>query len=153
MADIALRPATADDAEFFFDLHQASLGPYVDQIWGWDDDEQRAYLAGHLVLERVRVIVVDGVDVGRLDVEEHDDEIFLALIELAPEHQGRSIGSRLIRELLDRAGADGKCVTLSVLEVNPRAYQLYRRLGFTEVSRDGVAPEVRIRMAAGSKAQ
>jgi ribosomal protein S18 acetylase RimI-like enzyme len=153
MADIALRPATVDDAEFFFTLHKGSLGPYVDQIWGWDDEDQRAYLAGHLVLERVRVIVVDGVDVGRLDVEEHDDEVFLALIELAPDHQGRGIGSRLIRELLDRAGADGKRVTLSVLEVNPRAYQLYRRLGFTEVSRDGVAPEVRIRMVAGSKPQ
>jgi ribosomal protein S18 acetylase RimI-like enzyme len=129
MNDVALRPATADDAEFFVDLHQASLGPYVNQIWGWDDDEQRAYLARHLVLERVCVIVVDGVDAGRLDVEERDDEVFLALIELAPDHQGRSIGSRLIRELLDRAGADGKRVTLSVLEVNPRAYQLYRRLG------------------------
>ena len=149
MADIALRPATADDAEFFFDLHEASLGPYVDQIWGWDDDEQRAYLTRNLVLERVRVIVVDGVDVGRLDVEEGDDEVFLALIELAPDHQGRGIGGRLIRDILDRA--DGKRVTLSVLEVNRRAYQLYRRLGFTEVSRDGVAPEVRIRMAAGSK--
>ncbi|MDT5287172.1 MAG: hypothetical protein QOF88_2061 [Mycobacterium sp.] len=153
MHDIVLRPATADDTQFFFDLHEASLGPYVNQIWGWDDDEQRAYLARHLVLEHVRVIVVDGVDVGRLDVEERDDEVFLALIELAPVHQGRGIGSRLIRELLDRASADGKRVTLSVLEVNHRAYQLYRRLGFTEVSRDGVAPEVRIRMVAGSKAQ
>ncbi|MCU1698915.1 MAG: hypothetical protein JWR34_4978 [Mycobacterium sp.] len=148
MADVALRPATADDAEFFFALHRRSLGPCVDQIWGWDDDEQSAYLTGHLVVDRVRVIVVDGVDAGRLDVEGRDDEVFLALIELAPEYQGRGIGSHLIRELID--GAGGKRVTLSVLGVNDRAYQLYRRLGFTEVSRDGVAPEVRIRMAAVS---
>jgi ribosomal protein S18 acetylase RimI-like enzyme len=148
MADIVLRPATAADAEFFFDLHKASLGPYVDQIWDWDDADQRAYLARNLVLEHVRVIVVDGVDVGRLDVEEGDDEIFLALIELSPDHQGRSIGSRLIRDLLDRGSADGKRVTLSVLEVNRRACQLYRRLGFTVVSRGGTAPEIRIRMVA-----
>jgi ribosomal protein S18 acetylase RimI-like enzyme len=146
MADVAMRPATPDDTEFFFTLHKRSLGPYVDQIWGWDDDEQRAYMTGDFDLDRVRVIVVDGVDAGRLDVERRDDEVFLALIELAPEHQGRGIGSRLIRELID--GADGKRVTLSVLGVNDRAYQLYRRLGFTEVSRDGVAPEVRIRMVA-----
>jgi ribosomal protein S18 acetylase RimI-like enzyme len=38
---------------------------------------------------------------------------------------------------------------LSVLAVNHRAYRLYRRLGFTDISRDGVAPEVRIQMAAG----
>lgn len=101
-------------------------------------------MTGDFDLDRVRVIVVDGVDAGRLDVDERNDEIFLALIELAPEHQGRGVGSRLIRELIDRA--DGKRVTLSVLGVNDRAYQPYRRLGFTEVSRDGVAPEVRIRM-------
>jgi GNAT superfamily N-acetyltransferase len=148
MKDVALRPATADDAEFFFALHERSLGPYVDQIWGWDDDEQRAYLTTHLDLDRVRVIVVDGVDAGRLDVEERDDEVFLAHIELVPEYQGRGIGSRLIRELID--GADGKRVTLSVLGMNERAYQLNGRLGFTEVSRDGVAPEVRIRMVAVS---
>jgi ribosomal protein S18 acetylase RimI-like enzyme len=148
MADVALRPATTDDAEFFFALHKRSLGPYVDQIWGWDDDEQSAYLTGDFDLEGVRVIVVDGVDAGRLDVEERDDEIFLALIELAPEYQGRGIGSRLICELID--GSGGKRVTLSVLGVNERAYQLYRRLGFTEVSREGVAPEVRIRMVAVS---
>lgn len=146
MAHVALRPATGDDAEFFFSLHKCALGPYVDQVWGWDDDEQRALLTGRLVLDRVRVIVVDGVDAGRLDVEERDDEVFLALIELTPEHQGRGIGSRLVRELIDHA--DGKSVTLSVLGVNDRAQRLYRRLGFTEVSRDGVAPEVRIRMAA-----
>jgi ribosomal protein S18 acetylase RimI-like enzyme len=126
MKDVALRPATTDGAEFFFALHKLSLGPYVDQIWGWDDDEQRAYMTTHLVLEHVHVIVVDGVD----------------------EYQGRGIGSRLIRELIDCA--DGKRVTLSVLGVNDRAYQLYRRLGFNEVSREGVAPEVRIRMVAVS---
>jgi ribosomal protein S18 acetylase RimI-like enzyme len=144
---ISLRPAIADDVEFFFTLHAASLGPYVDRVWGWDDAEQRAYLARNLVLERARVIVLDGVDVGRLDVQEDDDEIFLALIELAPDHQGRGVGSRLIRDILDRA--DGKPVVLSVLAVNDRAYRLYCRLGFAEISRDGVAPEVRIRMAVG----
>jgi ribosomal protein S18 acetylase RimI-like enzyme len=144
---ISLRPATADDVEFFFTLHAVSLGPYVDEVWGWDDAAQRAYLARTLVLERVRVIVLDGVDVGRLDVHEDGDEIFLALIELVPEHQGRGVGSRLIRDILDQA--DGKPVVLSVLAVNHRAYRLYRRLGFTEISRDGVVPEVRIRMAVG----
>jgi hypothetical protein len=47
MPDIALRPATADDAEFFFALHKGSFSVYVDQIWGWDDDVQRAYLGTH----------------------------------------------------------------------------------------------------------
>jgi ribosomal protein S18 acetylase RimI-like enzyme len=83
-----------------------------------------------------------------LDVEEHPDEVFLALIELTAEHQSHGIGRLLIQMLLADASANGKRVRLSVLEVNMRAYQLYRRLGFVEVSREGVAPEVRVKMVA-----
>ena len=151
MDEIALRPATADDLTFFFTLHKESLGPYVDQVWGWEDDDQRAYLERNLVLSRTQVIVIDGADVGRLDVEDHGDERFAVLIEIAAENRGHGIGGRLIQALLDAAFAEGKRVGLSVLQVNTRAYHLYRRLGFTEVSRKGVAPEVRIRMVAEPK--
>lgn len=151
MEGITLRPATADDFAFFFALHKESLGPYVDQVWGWEDDDQRAYLERNLVLSHARVIVVSGADVGRLDVEDHGDELFLALIEITAEHRCRGIGGRVIQTLLNDAFAEGKRVRLSVLQVNTRAYQLYRRLGFTEVSREGVAPETRIRMVAQSE--
>lgn len=148
MGVVRLRPATTDDFEFFFVLHKRSLGPYVDQIWGWDDDDQRAYLERTLAPDDTQVIAVDGVDVGRLNVENHDDEVFLGLIEITPDYQGRGIGGQIIQTLLDAAFADGKRVRLSVLQVNTRAYQLYRRLGFTEVIREGVSPEIRIRMLA-----
>jgi ribosomal protein S18 acetylase RimI-like enzyme len=148
MDGVRLRPATADDFEFFFDLHKRSLGPYVDQVWGWDDDDQRAYLERNIAPEHTQVIVVDGVDIGRLNVEDHDDEVFLGLIEITPDYQGRGIGAQLIQTLLDDAFAQDKRVRLNVLQVNSRAYQLYRRLGFTEVIREGVAPEIRIRMQA-----
>lgn len=52
--EITLRPATADDLAFFFALHKESLGPYVDQVWGWEDDDQRAYLERNLVLSRTQ---------------------------------------------------------------------------------------------------
>lgn len=92
-----------------------------------------------------RVIVVNGADVGRLDVEDRGDELLLALIEIAAEHRCRGIGGRLIQTLLNDAFAEGRRVRLSVLQVNTRACQLYRRLGFTEVVREGVGPGTRIR--------
>ena len=55
---------------------------------------------------------------------------------------------QLIQTLLDDAFAQDKRVRLNVLQVNTRAYQLYRRLGFTEVIREGVTHEIRIRMQA-----
>ena len=152
MPAIDLRHVHAGDVEFLFELHRASLGPYVDEVWGWRDDEQRAHLARNLDADRARIVMVDGVDAGRLDVEESDDRIFIALLELLPSHQGQGIGTAIIRDVLDRARRDSKSVTLRVLEVNHRARALYQRLGFVETSRDGVPPEVRIAMAVNTRA-
>lgn len=152
MPAIDLRHVDAGDVEFRFELHRASLGPYVDEVWGWRDDEQRAHLARNLDADRARIVMVDGVDAGRLDVEESDDRIFIALLELLPSHQGQGIGTAIIRDVLDRARRDSKSVTLRVLEVNHRARALYQRLGFVETSRDGVPPEVCIAMAVNTRA-
>lgn len=86
-------------------------------------------------------------DAGVLIVEYRPDEIYLGRVELHPGHQGQGIGTHLIRQLLDEAAALGHPVTLDVLTVNHRAYQLYHRLGFREVERHGEGG-MRIRMRA-----
>ena len=148
MPTIDLRHVDAADVEFLFELHRASLGPYVDEVWGWRNDEQRAHLARNLDVDSARIVKVDGVDAGRLDVEESDDRVFIALLELLPSHQGQGIGTAIIRDVLDRARPNSKPVTLRVLEVNHRARALYQRLGFVETDREGALPEVRIAMTA-----
>lgn len=37
MTTITFRAADVEDFEFIFELHKATLGPYVNQVWGWDD--------------------------------------------------------------------------------------------------------------------
>lgn len=141
---IDFRPATADDFEFFFQLHKDTLGPYVEQVWGWDDKDQRMYLQRTIDYDATEVILVNTVDAGRLKVERRPQEIYIGLIEIAPSHQGRGIGARIVQSVLDGAFADGKSVCLNVLRVNTGAYRLYRRLGFVEVA----ASEVRFAMVA-----
>src|SRR6185312_15744297 len=92
--------------------------PYVTEIWGWDEKDQRAIHSRDFKLGRVQIVTANGVDVGRLDVDYGDEEIFLLLIELLPNHRGQGLGSRLIRIVLDRAAAEGKPLVLNVLEVN-----------------------------------
>lgn len=148
MDTIDFRPASASDFDFFFHLHKQALGPYVDQVWGWHDDDQRAYLQRTIDIKTTQVIVVNDVDVGRLNLEHRDDDVYIGLIEITPSCQGRGIGSDILRSVLDNAFALGKGVRLSVLGVNTGAYRLYRRLGFIEVSRGGNDPEIRIQMQA-----
>lgn len=148
MDTIDFRAATPADFDFFVELHKQTLGPYVSQVWGWDDGYQRRYLQRTIAFEATQVIVVNGTDAGRLKVEDHGRDVYIALIEIAPAQQGRGIGGRIVRGILDDAFSHGKDVRLSVLGVNSGALRLYCRLGFSEVGRDGTAPAVRIQMRA-----
>ena len=132
MADWELRPATEADKEFLRELHRTTLREYVDQVFGWDDDEQRAFFDERWDPRPRQVIRVEGRDAGALHVEVRDDEVFLANIGLLPEYQSRGIGSCVIQSVLDDARARGLPVSLSVLRPNP-ARRLYERLGFAVV--------------------
>ena len=148
MQTICLRPAADVDFEFFFRLHKQTLGPYVEQVWGWVDEDQRAYLQRTIDVDATQVVVVDGVDVGRLNVGHFAGDVYVGLIEIAPGQQNRGVGARILRGVLDCAFADGKSVQLHVLDVNAGACRLYRQLGFDEVSREGTTPAIRIQMRA-----
>ncbi|MGX4687762.1 N-acetyltransferase family protein [Streptomyces sp. JNUCC 63] len=137
MNAVALRPATPADSAFCFHLHKAALGDYVAAVRGWDDEDQRAYHERKFDPERWQIVTVDGVDAGVLVVEYRATEVYLELIELHPRHQGRGIGARLIRSLIDTAAQRGRALVLDVLAVNTRAQAFYQRHGFREVYRHG----------------
>lgn len=154
MSTIALRAAMAGDLEFIFELHKATLGPYVDQVWGWDDDDQRAYLDRTIDIATTQIIVVDGVDTGRLNLADQDGDVYIGLIEVDTDFQRQGIGTRILRDVLDEAFNAGRGVRLSVLKVNSDAYRLYQRLGFVEHRADeGAETDVRIHMRAHPPAQ
>ncbi|MCP2257211.1 Acetyltransferase (GNAT) family protein [Streptoalloteichus tenebrarius] len=90
---------------------------------------------------------MDGHEAGVLIVEYQQDEICLGRVEPHPDFQNRGVGGHLIRQLLDEGATRRQPLILDVLTVNPRVYQLYRRLGFHEVFRHG-ENNVRIRMRA-----
>jgi len=134
---ITLRPATAADAEFCYQLHKAAMGEYITAIWGWDEQVQRASHERAFNPRRWQIITAGHADVGMLDVEYRPGEIYLSRIEIHPGHQGHGIGARIISALLEEAQRTGQDLVLDVLTVNRRAQALYRRLGLTEVARHG----------------
>jgi ribosomal protein S18 acetylase RimI-like enzyme len=133
MTEVRLRPATVDDVDWLYTLHRAALGRYVAETWGWDEDAQAQFFRRQFDPTRRQVIVCDGCDAGFLDVERRDDCVALVNIELAPDWQGRGVGSQIIRGLLEEACWWGVPVRLQVLRVNDRARSLYERLGFVVI--------------------
>ncbi|MGW7538419.1 N-acetyltransferase family protein [Amycolatopsis sp. NPDC054798] len=136
-SEVGLRPATAADSDFCFQVHRAALGEYVAAIWGWDDEIQRDYHDRAFVPGRWQVITVDGADAGLLVVDYRPAEVCLGRIELGPSWQGRGIGGRLLRWLIGVAAERGQPLVLEVLAVNTRAHAFYLRHGFRETGRRG----------------
>ncbi len=126
----SLRPATADDRDFLFELHRSTMKPYVEAIWGWEDAEQARIFDESFTPADQQVIEVSGEAAGVLVVAETDEELWLALIELEPRWQGAGIGTEIVRWLLRRGADSNRSVALRVLRTNTPAQALYERLGF-----------------------
>jgi GNAT superfamily N-acetyltransferase len=58
--------------------------------------------------------------------------VWLDTVEIAPEHQGRGLGSAIVHAVLEEARSRDRPVGLQVNRAN-RARQLYERRGFVEV--------------------
>jgi ribosomal protein S18 acetylase RimI-like enzyme len=74
-----------------------------------------------------------------------DDDTPELAIAVLPDHRGRGLGGRLLRELLDSAASRFSAVSLSVRADNP-ARRLYERAGFRVV----VESEAGVPTAGGS---
>ena len=66
------------------------------------DGDLKAYLA-----------VEDGAALGAITYEVAGDRIVLRATNVGPEHQGRGIGTRLGRAVLDRLRSEGKTVLVT----------------------------------------
>lgn len=148
MTGIGLRRAIPADSEFCYRLHKAAMGDYITAIWGWDERTQRDFHDRAFDPDSWQIITAGGSDIGMLAVDYRPDEIYLGRIEVDPDHQGRGIGCRLIRTLLDEARRKDQDLVLDVLVVNHRAKALYERLGLREVARHGDG-NIKITMRSG----
>ena len=125
----ALRPINRADFEWAFGLHRDALGEYIEQTWGWDDATQRRMFTDRFDERPRQVIEVDGERVGVIEVDDRPDELYLAVIELAPRWQRKGLGGDILRSLIERAERSGKPLALHTLRVNTRAQTFYEREG------------------------
>jgi hypothetical protein len=84
-----LRAATEDDRAMLFEVHCVAMRPYVEATWGWDDEEQARMFAERFRAAAWQVVTVGDETTGMLSIEESQDEIWLASIEIHPRFQGR----------------------------------------------------------------
>jgi putative hydrolase of the HAD superfamily len=106
------------------------MGPYVEQIWGWDDKRQREILAAEWPQERdLQIILYDRQPIGSILLKNEDHHLHIGRFYLLPEYQNKGIGTYILQDVLEKADKARKATTLGVLKINP-AIELYKRHGF-----------------------
>ncbi|WP_404801933.1 GNAT family N-acetyltransferase [Brevibacterium aurantiacum] len=76
---------------------------------------------------------LEGVDVGALYLGRRDEDMWLELMEVAPDRQGQGLGAAALSWVVEQS-AKASCGTmLQVHKVNARAKRLHERRGLAEV--------------------
>jgi ribosomal protein S18 acetylase RimI-like enzyme len=146
---LTLRKATIADSEFAFQTKKAALGRYIEQVWGWDEEEQRRLHEDRFARRDYQVIRSKHTDVGILVSERLPDHVAVYQLFVLPEHQGKGIGTECMERILAEAAGAGLPVRLDVLKVNQQALRFYRSLGFRSVG--GTETHIRMERSGGKR--
>ena len=128
---ITTRHATSQDKDFLWSLKSAAMREYVEQVHGWEDTLQLKFFEKSFHPETILIIRENGYDVGMYELQERDDDWFLARIEILPEYQNKGIGTAILSNIINVAKSTGKPLRLQVFKINP-ARRFYTRIGFIE---------------------
>jgi GNAT superfamily N-acetyltransferase len=142
-----LRLETEADLPFLRRLYISTRWDELAPIIDWTEAQKLAFLESQFALQRHHyrtyypatdwgVLEQGGVPGGRLYVE-RGNKLLVIDVALLPEWRGRGIGTALMGAVMTEARVANKAVSIAVEKFNP-AQRLYRRLGFREVSDEGI---------------
>lgn len=129
-----LENVDVEDKSIIYQIKKSSIRPYVEKIWGWDEEYQLEDFENSFCLEDVKKIMVEKTLVGFVEILDSEEAINISEIHIIPSYQGLGIGGSIIREILNNAMAMSKPVTLGCFKDNIQAVKLYNRLGFNVVN-------------------
>lgn len=144
---ISLRLALPRDEEFLFSVYASARAEEM-KLVDWSEARKQEFLQMQFRAQskfyrenflgaEFQVILLDDKAVGRLYVQRNPNEIHVLDISLLPQYRGQGIGSHLLNGILEEGTKSNRPVTIYVERFNP-ALHLYQRLGFRQVSDQGV---------------
>lgn len=144
---LKLRPIAESDEAFLAKLYASTRAEEMAQS-GWAQAEidkfllfqfkaQHQYYQMEFPNAQFDLIMLGTQAVGRLYIDRRHDEIRIIDIALLPEHRGKSLGGKLLGELIDESEKVSLPIRIHV-EYNNPAMRFYQRLGFKKTGETGV---------------
>ena len=128
---VQVRPASAADREWLFALHEGAHKTLVEDAYGpWVEPQQRGMFEQLLEDHDGFVVQWAGTPVGAYYLGVVEDDVWLELIEVLPDHQGKGVGSAGLARIRAYADQQGRGVRLQVHKLNEAARRLYEQEGF-----------------------
>ncbi|MEN9586183.1 MAG: hypothetical protein RLZZ616_3189 [Pseudomonadota bacterium] len=135
--EIELAGVPQSEFEQVFATVKQGLFPYVEAVFGWDDEFQRERLTCAYQPHWFSWILQSSERVGLLCCKPYDDALHVHLLIIFPQYQGRQLGAAVMARLHREAEREGKCrVTLFSFTDNQRAIRFYQRLGYKVIEGD-----------------
>ncbi|MFF3349065.1 GNAT family N-acetyltransferase [Streptomyces sp. NPDC002779] len=109
----------------------------LERLGRYDEHRVRQRLRDAFSARHTSIIMVDSECAGCLTLRPAEGRQWLEHFYLAPHHQGRGLGSAVLRAVLEGTDAQGLTVALNVLQ-GSAARRLYDRHGFVVEAQDPV---------------
>lgn len=132
-----LRSAQAADVETIAELRAIVMRADLQRLGRYDEHRVRQRLRDSFSTQHTSIITVGRELAGCVTLRPADGGQLLEHFYLAPHHQGRGLGSAVLRTMLQRADAQGMAVRLVVLQ-GSSARRLYQRHGFVVEAQDPI---------------
>jgi len=134
--DISFKPVSVSDESFVEIVYFETQRWIIETLFGWrGNDIERKKFRESYDADNTEIILAEGIPAGWWTVQRSPNEIHLEAIYLLAPHQGRGIGSKLVRDLMAQAEDARIPIRLSTAKINP-ARKLYARLGFLLTDED-----------------
>ena len=128
-----IQKATALDKAQIFEMHVSLFKGHINEIWGWDNDWQRANFDKEWEDSNTELITHEGDCLGYLQTRLDKDHIYVLSLGILPEFQSIQFGAKAMRVLMNRAAEKQLPIKLNVFKTNLRVIQFYNKLGFEVV--------------------
>lgn len=136
-AQWVLRAARAEDVEAVAELRALVMRADLERLGRYDEHRVRQRLRDAFTTRYTSLVMAGGEFAGCVTVRPAADGKLLEHFYLTPHHQGRGLGSAVLRAVLEDADREGVAVRLNVLR-GSAARRLYERHGFVQEAQDPV---------------